>query len=172
VIVRYPTNGLNAPPSYVDTSAMDTFAVATGSFAGADVDANTTLTYGISGGTTASGVVSKVGTYGTLAITASTGAYNFTPNAAAINALSIAATETFTVTVSDGTETNTASLVINLAGVNEAPTISTISAQSTTEDTPTSPIAFTVGDVETAAGSLTVTATSSPKQPRHAVSAD
>jgi hypothetical protein len=44
---------------------------------------------------------------------------------------------------------------------NTAPTISTISDQTTLEDTATGAIAFTVGDVETAVGSLTVTATSS-----------
>jgi hypothetical protein len=44
---------------------------------------------------------------------------------------------------------------------NTAPTISTISDQTTLEDTATGAIAFTVGDVETAAGSLTVTASSS-----------
>jgi uncharacterized delta-60 repeat protein len=41
-----------------------------------------------------------------------------------------------------------------------APTISNITDQTTNEDTPTSPISFTVGDVETAAGSLIVTASS------------
>jgi len=44
---------------------------------------------------------------------------------------------------------------------NTAPTITAISDQTTLEDTATSAIAFTVGDVETAVGSLTVTATSS-----------
>lgn len=47
------------------------------------------------------------------------------------------------------------------AAANTAPTISTIANRSTSEDTPTAAIAFTVGDAQTAAGSLTVTATSS-----------
>ena len=50
---------------------------------------------------------------------------------------------------------------ITVSDVNEAPTISSISDQTTLEDTATGAIAFTVGDVETAVGSLTVTATSS-----------
>jgi hypothetical protein len=44
---------------------------------------------------------------------------------------------------------------------NTAPTISAVAAQSTEEDTATDSIAFTVGDAETAAGSLVVTAASS-----------
>ena len=43
---------------------------------------------------------------------------------------------------------------------NNAPTISGIANQSTAEDTSTGPVAFTIGDVETAAGSLIVTASS------------
>ncbi len=44
---------------------------------------------------------------------------------------------------------------------NTAPAISTIASQTIGEDTSTGALAFTVGDAETAAGSLTVTATSS-----------
>ncbi len=44
---------------------------------------------------------------------------------------------------------------------NTAPTISDIMDTSTNEDTPTAAIGFTVGDAQTAAASLTVTATSS-----------
>ena len=48
-----------------------------------------------------------------------------------------------------------------VAGNNTAPTISTIANRATPEDTATSAIGFTVGDVQTAAANLTVTATSS-----------
>jgi bilirubin oxidase len=44
---------------------------------------------------------------------------------------------------------------------NTAPTISSISAQSTTQNTATGAIAFTIGDAETAAASLTLSGTSS-----------
>jgi len=72
-------------------------------------------------------------------------------------------TSTITVTVADGTGglTATRSFVLTVTAVDDTPTISEISAQTTPEDTATGPIAFTVGDVETAATSLTVTATSS-----------
>ena len=55
--------------------------------------------------------------------------------------------------------TDAASLTVS--AVNDAPTITTIANQTTPEDTPTAALAFTVGDVETAAASLTVTASSS-----------
>ncbi|MFN8373153.1 MAG: Calx-beta domain-containing protein [Anaerolineae bacterium] len=45
--------------------------------------------------------------------------------------------------------------------INSAPTISTIANQTTPEDTAIGPIAFTVGDLVTPAGSLTLSATSS-----------
>ena len=45
--------------------------------------------------------------------------------------------------------------------MNDAPTITDLADTSTPEDTATSALAFTIGDVETAAASLTVTATSS-----------
>ena len=134
VIVRSLTSTLDATLSYVDTAAAGTFTAGTGTLVGADADTGTTLTYGITGGTLAGGVVTQTGTYGTLAVTAATGVYAFTPNAAAINALSASATETYAVSVSDGTATTTTNVVINLTGVNDTPTLAAI-AVSGTEDT-------------------------------------
>jgi len=45
--------------------------------------------------------------------------------------------------------------------VNDPPTISSVANQSTDEDTPTAAIAFSIGDVESTVGSLTVTGHSS-----------
>ena len=50
-------------------------------------------------------------------------------------------------------------LTVNAA--NTPPTITAIGAQSTNENTPTSPIPFTIGDAETPPGSLTLSGTSS-----------
>jgi hypothetical protein len=66
-----------------------------------------------------------------------------------------------TVTVSDGSLTATDTFTVVVAAVNDAPTISNIADQSINEDGSTGALAFTVGDAETAAASLTVTATSS-----------
>ena len=68
---------------------------------------------------------------------------------------------TITLTVSDGTDTATDTFVVTVTAQNDPPTISDVADQTTTEDTATGSLAVTVGDVETPAGSLTVTATSS-----------
>jgi VCBS repeat-containing protein len=70
--------------------------------------------------------------------------------------------KTFTVTASDGTLSSAAATVtMTLAAVNDAPTITDIGDTSIVEDSATSGLAFTLGDVETAVDSLTVTAISS-----------
>jgi hypothetical protein len=71
-------------------------------------------------------------------------------------------TTTVTITVSDangGMASDSFLLTVN--GTNDPPTISNIANQATNEDTPTSAITFTVGDAETAAGSLTLAGSSS-----------
>ena len=77
------------------------------------------------------GVATKVGSYGTLAVTTATGAYTFTPNAAAINALAggVSASDVFTVTVTDGVvqSPTTATLTVSVAGANDAPTLTSVS---------------------------------------------
>src|SRR5436190_953256 len=71
-------------------------------------------------------------------------------------------TATITVTVTDadgGTSSDTFVLTVN--SVNDNPTISDITNQTTNEDTATGATAFTVGDVETAAAGLTLSGSSS-----------
>ncbi len=72
--------------------------------------------------------------------------------------------QTFTIIADDGqTKNNTASqtftLVVN--AINDAPTLGAIADQTTDEATATGSIGFTVGDVETSAGALSVSVTSS-----------
>ncbi len=66
------------------------------------------------------------------------------------------------IIVNDG-EANSGifTLKLTVTAFNDAPTISAIGAQSTSENTATNPIAFTISDAETAVGALTVSATSS-----------
>jgi cytochrome c peroxidase len=66
-----------------------------------------------------------------------------------------------TVSVSDGTDSADSTFVLTVNAVNDAPTISNITAQSMNEDTTSAPIPFTIGDVETPAANLVVTASSS-----------
>ena len=70
------------------------------------------------------------------------------------------ATVTVKVTDGDGGETTT-TFGLKVNSINDLPAISTVGDQVILEDTSTAAIPFTVGDVETAAEALEVTATSS-----------
>ena len=68
---------------------------------------------------------------------------------------------TITVSVSDGADQTTDTFVLTVNAVNDTPSISDIADLGTDEDTATGNIAFNVGDAETAAEALNVTAVSS-----------
>lgn len=68
---------------------------------------------------------------------------------------------TITVRANDGTGTGSRSFSLTVNPVNDAPTLSVISDQTTDEDTRTSEIVFVIGDLETTASALVVTAQSS-----------
>src|SRR5258708_7910549 len=70
-------------------------------------------------------------------------------------------TATITLTVSDGQLSTSTSFQLTVNSVNDAPTITGIGNQTTSSGTAVGPINFTVGDVETPAGSLTVSGGSS-----------
>lgn len=71
-------------------------------------------------------------------------------------------TATITLTVTDGLgATATETFVVTFSSQNDAPTISDVGDQTISQNSNTGAIGFTVGDEETAAESLTVTATSS-----------
>ncbi|MDD2895879.1 MAG: DUF4347 domain-containing protein [Aliarcobacter sp.] len=145
-------NGVNDTPiltapsagSYADTSAYDTFSNTTGILSASDRDTGTTLTYGISTGTTGGSDnfggtiydISKAGSYGTLYVKSSDGSYVYVPNASAINALTNNTTDNFTVTTSDVGLSDSQTFTVNITGVNDTPTAvnKTITIN---EDTPT-----------------------------------
>ncbi|GIK38103.1 MAG: hypothetical protein BroJett011_19360 [Chloroflexota bacterium] len=68
---------------------------------------------------------------------------------------------TLTITVNDGTDSAFDTFVLTVSSINDAPTISDIADQTTNEDAAAGPISFTVGDAETAASSLILSASSS-----------
>ena len=70
-------------------------------------------------------------------------------------------TATITLSVSDGVNTTTGTFTVTVSVVNTAPTISDIANRTVASGVNTGSIAFTVGDAQTAAGSLIVTASSS-----------
>ena len=121
------TSATDTTQSLLDSSSTES-GVLSGAH-GSTAGENDVLVYGISGGTDGGASVSKIGAYGTLVVTKATGAYTFTPNATAVNALSANASESFTVTVTDATLstplTTSKLLMVNVAGVNDTPTLAT-----------------------------------------------
>jgi VCBS repeat-containing protein len=125
-----------ADASFVDTAADDTFATLNGQLTGTDADINDgpDLRYAIVGGTAPINTpvpgfdVQKVGTYGTLDLNVTTGAYEFVPNETMIERLKADASESFDLTVSDGTTTDTQTLTINITGVNDTPVLSAVTS--------------------------------------------
>lgn len=148
---------LNISPSsftYTDTSINDDFLDTTGTASGIGAG---TYVFGITGGTTyptssttppntavVKYTVGKTGTYGTLWLVNTTeatynnynGNWRFVPNDAAINALTTTATETFVVTLDNGTNTVTNNITFTFVGVNDRPTV----AISTTPSNDFSPV--------------------------------
>ncbi len=68
---------------------------------------------------------------------------------------------TITVNVNDGSVSASNQFTLTVGAINDRPTISDVADQIINEDTATAALAFTVGDVETLAGSLVRTASSS-----------
>jgi outer membrane lipoprotein-sorting protein len=67
---------------------------------------------------------------------------------------------TITLTVSDGSGTTPVSFTVTVLPVNDPPTVTPIPDQTLSRNTASSPLPFTVGDVETTAGALAVTGSS------------
>ena len=117
---------LDAGPVEADTVVFDTFAATSGVFSASSSNGAAILTYSISGGTPGNTVldgttydVSQAGQYGTLYVNSANGAYVFVPDDAAINALKAPTTESFVVTVSDGTLSANQEFSIDINGVND-----------------------------------------------------
>jgi Ca2+-binding RTX toxin-like protein len=99
---------------YTDTPLSNSFKVITGTLHASQVD-NKPLTYGIVNGYSDGDTIkSSFETYGILALNEKTGAYSFTPNAEAINALGADRTVRFTATVSDGLLTSSIKIVLSI----------------------------------------------------------
>lgn len=110
---------------YTDTVATDDFSDESGTLVASDVDSGTTFTYDITGSTDNNdGTVSKVGSYGTLTVNKTTGAYTFAANDNAINALGESIIETFAVTVNDGDGgVATKNIIVDITAVNDGPVL-------------------------------------------------
>ncbi len=114
--------------TYTDTSATDSFVTTNGVLSTTDRDSGATQSYSVSGGSSDTSVNgythSKSGTYGTLYINSDSGAYSYIPNDSAINGLSAGSNnETFTLSVSDGSASDSVTLTVYAVGISDTPII-------------------------------------------------
>ncbi|MFA5915496.1 MAG: Ig-like domain-containing protein, partial [Burkholderiales bacterium] len=113
--------------SYTDTPANDVFSPVTGELTTVDPDTGATHVYGATGANASSAItgfdLAAAGAYGTLYLNGASGAYEFVPDSAAINALpaGASASDSFTLTVSDGSAGSSLPLTINVSGANDTP---------------------------------------------------
>ena len=139
--------------SFTDTSGDDSFSVSTATASGSDRDSGDTLTFGVTGGsadTSRSGFThSYAGSYGTLYINSSSGAYEYVPNDSAIEALASQVSESFDLAVTDGTTLVRETLVATITGVNDTPEIAALSAISVTDTTSYDSFSASTGTIST-----------------------
>lgn len=134
-----PTLTVPNAVTLTDTSGLDSFATQFGTLSGRDADSKT-ITYGVSGGSTTNFDIgdthytqSLASKYGTLYVDAGSGAYAYVPDNAALNSLSTATSDIFTVQASDGSLTGRELLTINLNGVNDRPALTQPTALTVTD---------------------------------------
>jgi len=136
--------------SYIDSSALDTFSVTSGTFVASNPDASNTVTYstyGISGVTPTSGLSTKTGTYGTLKI-GTTGTYTYTPNN--LNTLTAGNyTDTFSITEKgSNNQTYTETFSVNITGAYDNPVITSSSSATFVEKTSATVYTITGTDID------------------------
>ncbi|WP_080751899.1 VCBS domain-containing protein [Bradyrhizobium japonicum] len=135
-----PILNVHSGPLELDTVAFDVFTATTGTFSASSSGSNAALTFGISGGATGATAlqgaiydVSKSSSFGTLYLNSTTGAYAFVPDSGAINALKTPTTDTFVITVSDGSLSAQQAFTININGADDAAIISGATTGSSIE---------------------------------------
>ncbi len=108
-----------------DQSAATTGQALSGTLVGVDADAGTVLVYGITDGAVSGTSSTLAGTYGTLTVDTSTGAYSYAKKTAVIEALDASenVSDTFTITVLDGSTTTMQTYTVSVTGADDAPTI-------------------------------------------------
>jgi VCBS repeat-containing protein len=123
-----------ATPVYNDTDTDDSFANTTGSVTYGDDDGDS-ITFGVAFGDdlgtaddTLPGYDTAVtGQYGTLYVNSSSGAYEYVPDDAAVEALKTTANDVFSLTIDDGNGGSDSQLFdVTLNGVNDRPEVALI----------------------------------------------
>ena len=122
--------------AFTDTSGDDSFSNETGALSATDSDSDDTLTFAITGqsaDSSQSGFThARAGTYGTLYINSVTGVYRYIPNDSAVEGATTSQTDSFTVSVSDGTASASQTLTATVGGVNDTPVLTSLSGISFT----------------------------------------
>lgn len=175
-----PALTLGSGPVEVDTVAFDEFSASSGSFSAASFGSGATPTFGIAGGAVGSFTVAgasydveKAGSFGILYLNSATGAYAYVPNNDAINALKAPGTDSFTIMASDGFASASQTFTVDIAGTDDAATISGGTDEFVAAGTMTAAAiaaASMVHDVPTATGTLTDTDVDDPANTFTAVS--
>ena len=113
-----------------NSSSLQTSNIS-GQLSATDADASAVLTYGISG---ASGSTTS-GTYGTLTLNSTTGAYQYSPNSSVIEALNAgeSVSDSFEIYVSDGSQSTAKTFQINITGANDASTTGSNTSNKSTK---------------------------------------
>lgn len=151
VVTNGPTVS-TASASYTDTAANDSFGNVTGSIS-ATANSGSITGYGIFGGTSGSTLIDaasydifQTGSYGTLYVNSSSGAYVYVPtDNAALNGPSAPVTDVFTLEATDsgGTASNTLTITIN--GANDTPELAAPSSSSYTDTSANDSFSNTAG---------------------------
>ena len=162
-IFNVSINNINEIPTLTvatDGSVMEAAAINTikDSLVGTDPE-NDALTYKVVGQTATSGTYTVDGTYGTLALNESTGAYTYTLDNSleVVKALGAESkeTESFSVVVTDGTLTTVAqTLSFEILGENGVPTLAVSTGETVTEDVSPNTIIGQLTGVDPEGGAL------------------
>ena len=127
------------------TGSSDTTVSGLSGFLSATDADGDTLTYGIAGGTVVGDESILSGTYGTLSVNTTTGEYIYTPSAADIDELCAGSFEdSFTVSVSDGSETATSTYTVNITTLDNPAVITGDLTGSITENSVAGTITGTI----------------------------
>ena len=141
-----PVNDSPSAPQGLTATARGTNQINLSWYEASDPDNGDVIKYNLYRGSTAISSALSATSYADTSLNSST-AYSYQ-----VEAVDKAGTKSAKSSVASAT---------TLTPVNQAPTISNITNQNINEDANTGALAFTIGDVETAAGSLTLSKTSS-----------
>jgi VCBS repeat-containing protein len=166
-----PTLTVASGPVEVDTVKFDEFSATSGNFSATSFGSGVAPTFGIAGSAVGAVVIAgttydveKPGSYGILYLNSATGAYTYVPNNDAINALKTPATDSFTITASDGLASASQTFTVGINGTDDAAVVSGVAAGSVIE------AAAGAHGVPLASGTLTDTDVDDPANTFTAVS--